>query len=140
MRPAPKERLDAARAEQQAYAHWLAWGARISLALLVVSFLAYLAGLTGSAVPSAEIARVWAMSAAQFTAISGGGRSWFWLEFAQRSDVVSLIGIACVAVVTPVCVVRLAAEFVAQKERAYAAITLLQLIIFIVAASGILVT
>lgn len=130
---------DSTRPGQQVYARWLAWCARVSLALLVLSFFAWLSGYTGSAIPVAEISRYWAMSASQYTtAVGGSNGAWFWRGLTQRPDLVSILGVATIALVTPACLARLLLEFVRRKDRAYAAIVAAQLLVLAIAASGIM--
>ena len=123
--------------EQRIYARWLAAGSRLSFALLVTAFIIYLAGVAAPLVPVAELPNYWALSAARYAAATGGPTGWHWLEFVGRSDVMNLVGIACVALVTPVCFARLVPEFVRQREHTFAAIALMQIWILVLAASGI---
>jgi hypothetical protein len=123
--------------EQRIYAQWLAAGSRLSFAVLVTTFIIYVAGVVPPLVPIAELPNYWALSAARFAAATGSPTGWHWLELAGRSDVMNLVGVACVALVTPVCFARLVPEFVRQRERTFAAIALMELWIFVLAASGI---
>jgi hypothetical protein len=123
--------------EQRIYAQWLAAGSRLSFAVLVTTFIIYVAGVVPPLVPIAELPNYWALSAARFAAATGSPTGWRWLELSCRSDVMNLVGVACVALVTPVCFARLVPEFVRQRERTFAAIALMELWIFVLAASGI---
>jgi len=126
-------------AEQRIYARWLAACAWFSLVLLAATFFVYVAGIVAPAVPVADLPRYWSLSAAQYAAATGaptGG--WHWIRLVDRSDIMNLVGIACIAMVTPVCFLRLLLEFVARREHAYAAIAALELAVLVVAASGIL--
>jgi hypothetical protein len=123
--------------EQRIYARWLAAGSRLSLALLVATFTLYLSGILPPLVPVAELPNYWVMSAAEYVAATGTPTGWRWLALAGRPDIMNLVGIACVALVTPVCFARLVPEFVRQRERTFAAIALMELWILVLAASGI---
>ena len=128
---------DLVLAEQHIYARWLAAGSRLSFALLVATFFIYLTGIVPALVPVAELPKYWGLSAARYAAATGSPTGWHWLELAGRSDVMNLVGIACVALVTPVCFARLVPEFVRQGEHTFAAIALMELWILVLAASGI---
>jgi len=127
---------DSAPPEQRIYARWLAAGSRSSLALLAALFVVYLTGVVPPWVPVAELPNYWGLSAAHYAAATGTPTGWRWLELAGRSDVMNLAGIACVALVTPVCFARLVPEFVRQRENMFAAIALMELWILVLAASG----
>ena len=127
---------DSALPEQRIYARWLAAGSRSSLALLAVLFVVYLTGVVPPLVPVAELPNYWGLSAGQYAIATGTPTGWRWLELVGRSDVMNLAGIACVALVTPVCFARLVPEFVRQRERMFAAIALMELWILVLAASG----
>ena len=123
--------------EQRIYARWLAAGSYLFFALLVTTFIIYTAGVVPPLVPLAELPNYWGLSAARFAAATGSPTGWHWLELAGRSDVLNFVGIACVALVTPVCFARLVPEFVRQRDHTFAAIALVELGILVVAASGI---
>lgn len=131
------DHLDSVRPEQQIYARWLTAGSRLSLALLATTFIIYLTGVVPPSVPIAELPDYWGLSAARYAAATGSPTGWRWLELAGRSDVMNLAGIACVALVTPVCFARLVPEFVRQRENTFAAIALMELWVLVLAASGI---
>ena len=123
--------------EQRIYAQWLAAGSRLSFALLVTTFIIYLAGIVPPLVPISELPNYWGLSAAQYAVATGAPTGWPWVALVWRSDVMNFAGIACVALVTPMCFARLVPEFVRQREHAFAAIALMELCILAVAASGI---
>jgi hypothetical protein len=128
--------LDSILPEQRIYARGLAVGSRLSFALLVATFVIYLTGVVPALVPVAELPKYWGLSAAQYVAATGTPTGWRWLAFIGRSDVMNLVGIACVALVTPVCFARLVVEYVRQRESTYTAIALMELWILMLAASG----
>ena len=125
-------------AEQLIYARWLAAGANVSLALLATTFVLYFGGLVAPAVPLAELPRYWGLSAAQYVAATGAQTGWGWVTSLPKSDAMNLAGIACIALVTPVCFVRLLLEYLARGERVFALIAALELAVLAAAASGVL--
>ena len=127
---------DSAPPEQRIYARWLAAGSRSSLALLAALFVVYLTRVVPPWVPVAQLPDYSGLSPAHSAAATGTPTGWRWLELAGRSDVMNLAGIACVALVTPVCFARLVPEFVRQRENMFAAIALMELWILVLAASG----
>jgi len=128
---------DSVPPEQRIYARWLAAGSNLTFALLVTAFIIYSAGVVPPWVPLAELPNYWGLSADRFAAATGSPKGWHWLQLASRSDGMNVVGIACVALVTPVCFARLVPELVRQREHTFAAIALMELWILVVAASGI---
>jgi hypothetical protein len=125
-------------AEQRVYARWLAAGANVSLVLLATTFFLYVGGLVAPVVPLAELPRYWGLSAAQYVAATGAQTGWGWAASLRHSDSMNLAGIACVAMVTPVCFVRLLLEYIARREPVFALIAALELVVLVIAASGVL--
>jgi len=126
------------RPEQHIYARWLAAGAWLGLGLLVCTFVYYLSGVGLPAVPIAELPRYWGLSAARFAAETGSPMGWGWLEFVLRPDTSNMVGVACMALVTPVCLLRLFLEYVSRREGAFAAFAFFELLVLAAAASGVL--
>lgn len=131
------ERKDSLLPEQRIYARWLAGGSLFSLVLLTATFVAYLTGAAPPLVPIEDLPKYWSLSAAQYVAATGTPTGWHWAALLGRLDDLTLLAIACVASVTPVCFARLVPEFVRQREGIYAAIALMELWILVLAASGI---
>ena len=127
-----------APAEQRIYARWLSAGARVSLTLLATAFVLYFGGLVAPAVPLAELPLYWGLPAAQYAAATGARTGWGWVTSLPQSDAMNLAGIACIALVTPVCFVRLLLEYLARGERVFALIAALELAVLAAAASGVL--
>lgn len=123
--------------EQRIYAQWLAAGSWLSFALLVTTFIVYLTGVVPPLVPVAELPNYWGLSAARYVAATGAPTGWRWVELIGRSDVMNLVGVVCVAFVTPACFARLVPEFFRQRDNTFAAIALMEIWILVLAASGI---
>lgn len=123
--------------EQRVYARWLAAGSRLTLGLLAATFVLYLSDLLHPLVPISELPRYWGMSAARYSAATGSPIGWHLLKFAAKPDIMNLVGIACVALVTPVCLARMVPEFLKRRDTAFAVIALMELLVLAMAASGL---
>lgn len=124
--------------EQNIYARWLDWGTRISLAVLVAAFLAYVLGVTPAALPLAEVPRFWGLPLERYLALSGAPSGWGWLAMLDKGEYQSLVGVALLGLVTVLCYLRLLPALLARGERLQAAIVVAQVVVLLLAASGVL--
>jgi len=124
--------------DPQVYARWLDWGTRLSLAVLVTAFLAYVFGLTPAALPLAEMPRFWRLPLERYLALSGSPTGWGWLAMLDKGEYQNLVGVALLGLVTVVCYLRVLPRLLARRERLQAAIVAAQVLVLLLAASGLL--
>lgn len=124
--------------DQQVYARWLDWGTRLSLAVLVAAFLAYVFGLTPAALPLAEMPRFWRLPLERYLALSGSPTGWGWLAMLDKGEYQNLVGVALLGLVTVVCYLRVLPLMLARGERLQATIMAAQVLVLLLAASGLL--
>ena len=124
--------------EQNIYARWLDWGTRISLAVLVAAFLAYVLGVTPAALPLAEVPRFWGLPLERYLALSGAPSGWGWLAMLDKGEYQSMVGVALLGLVTVLCYLRLLPALLVRGERLQAAIVVAQVVVLLLAASGVL--
>lgn len=127
---APDERL--------AYARCLDWGTRIGLGVLAAAFFSYAFGLVEPVVPLQELATVWSLPLERYLAITGAPTGWGWLASLRKGESLCLLGIALLALVTVVCYLRNAISALGSGERLQAGIALVQVLVLLLAASGVL--
>lgn len=118
------------------YARWLAWGSRAGLAVLVLAFLAYVAGLAAPLVALEDLPRLWVLPLEHYLAESGAPVGWDWLSVAAKGDYANLAGIALLGLVSVACYVRLLPELLRRGERVLAAIAAAQILVLAAAALG----
>ena len=122
---------------RRAYADGMDLGVRIGLAGLAVSYVLYLAGILPPHVPIERTVVNWHMSAPEYAARCDLYRGWSWIMAFREGDYLSLILIAFLASVTIWCIVRLMPFLVREKDVPMFVITLVQLAILVLAASGL---
>lgn len=122
---------------QQVYAGWLAWGTRVALGALTAAFLAYAFGLTPAALPLAEVPRFWSLPLERYLAVSGAPTGWGWLGMLGRGESQNLLGVALLGLVTVLCYLRMLPLLFARGERLQAAFALAQVVVLLLAASGL---
>lgn len=115
------------------YARWLAWGTRVSLAVLVGCFFVYVLGLAEPLVPVQELARLWTLPVGEYLAATNGPLGWEWLRFANKGDYLNLAGIAMLCLITVLCYARIV-PLLLKTDRLYAGIALLQILVLLAAA------
>jgi hypothetical protein len=124
--------------EQIVYARWLDWGTRAGLAVLVATFVVYVADWAAPHVPFEQLARVWSLPVDEYRAAIGAPAGWGWLALATHSDYANYAGIALLGLITIVCYLRALPAFLARGDRAFAFIAAAQIAVLALAAAGVL--
>lgn len=119
------------------YARWLAWGTRVSLALLVGCFFVYVLGFAEPLVPVHELARLWTLPVGEYIAASGAPLGWRWLGYLGKGDYLNLVGIALLCLITVPCYARIV-PLLLKSDRLLATLAILQILVLLTAASGLL--
>lgn len=126
--------------EQLAYAHWLDWGMKIGFVTLVVTFLGYLFGVTEPHVSHEKLAELWSHPVRDYLKATDTHTGWTWLSLIGQGDYMNFIGIAFLSAVTAVCYLRILPIFIATKDKVFTVIAILEVLVLVLAASGILVS
>jgi len=132
------EALPTVTEEQVSYANLLDTGMKVGLLLLVASFVAYLTGAVAPHLPVQDLPRYWSMPVRAYLAATGIHPGWGWLRMLHRGDFLNFVGIAFLSGVTIVCYLRVLPIFLRKGDRAYAAICLAEVLVLVLAASGLL--
>ena len=82
--------------------------------------------------------RLWGLPAAQYVATTGAPSGWAWLGRLASGDYLNLLGIALFIVVPIAAYARLAGVFMREGKRAQAMFALLQVLVLLAAASGLI--
>ena len=122
---------------QQSFARWVDIGTRLALVLLIAGFAAYAGGLLPPHVPLAALAGSWHLPLAQFAAATGAPTGWQWLQLAGHGDYFNFVGIVLLASIIIAAYLRVL-SLLARKDRAFAVIAALEIIVLLAAASGLL--
>ncbi|MEJ5228351.1 hypothetical protein [Thermodesulfovibrio sp.] len=124
--------------EQLVYAKWLDWGMKIGLLLLILTFIVYLTGILSPKIPISELPNYWKLKAHQYMASAGLQPGWAWVALITKADFLNFIPIAFLGAVTIFCYIRILPIFLKNKQIAYFIFALIECLILILAASGIL--
>jgi hypothetical protein len=123
---------------QLRYAMLIEWGTRIGLLVLALSFGAYVSGLVPAHVPLERLPQLWSQPVGHFVAATGAPTGWGWLQLLHRSDVLGLAGIAILSVCSVVGLLALVPMYAARRDRTFAVLCLLESLVVLLAASGLL--
>jgi hypothetical protein len=119
------------------YARWLRRATRIALATLIGCFFVYLTGIREPLVPVSELTRLWTLPVDRFVAATGAPTGWNWLGYLGSGDYLNLVGVAMLGLVTVLCYARIVLPLLRSGERLYAALALGQIVVLLIAASGL---
>lgn len=128
---------DAVEREQPLYAKWLAVGSQLGLGLLVVTFAAYVFDVWEPHVPIEHLPRLWSLPAHEFRSSTDGPHGWEWIALVGRGDFLTYTGVAALALTTIVCYARIVPALWTRGERLYAAIGAAQIVVLLLAATGL---
>ena len=123
---------------RELYARWLDRATKVGFAISLVAFLLYAGGLLPALVPAADLPLYWSLPVDRFIAATGAPRDWQWLTELGYGDALNLAAVALLALVTPACYARLLPKLLEQREWLEAALAAAQVLILLVAASGLL--
>jgi hypothetical protein len=123
--------------QQLRYALLLQWGARLGLAVLVLSFLATLTGWLPSHVPAQRLPQLWSQPVADYLAATGSPTGWGWLALLRHGDVLGLAGIAILAGCSVLALLALVPLYARTGDRTFVVLCLLEAVVVLTAASGV---
>lgn len=124
--------------EQQRYATWLSWGARSGLAILVVTFLAYVLGWLPARIPLEQMPNVWSLSTHEYLQQTGAPTGWSWLTLIGQGDFAGLLGIAWLSGCSLLCLLAVMPIYAKRKDWVFVTLCAIALLVQLLAASGIL--
>jgi len=138
-RPAAAGRAEEALAEEQlAYARVLDAGMRLGLLALLVTAAVYLLGLAPPHIPVADLPRYWSLPVAKYLAAAGIPTGWAWVSMVHKGDFLNFVGIAFLSGVTIVCYLAISPIFFRRRDTVYAWLSILEVAVLALAASGLL--
>jgi hypothetical protein len=124
--------------EQQLYARWLDWSTRVSLAVLIAAFVAYAGGLLAPAVAVDDLPRLWVLPVERYLEATGAPSGWGWVAMLAQGDYLNLVGVALLGLVTVLCYLRVLPLLLGRGDRLQAAFAVAQVVVLLLAASGLL--
>ncbi len=129
----------AASPAQVRYANILALGSNIGLVALIISFCMYVFGFSIAEphIPVEDLVKTWGMSSVEFNKLHNVPMGWGWLNLLTQGDFSNFIGIAILAGITILCYAQLCIDMFRENDKIMGAIALIEIIVLVVAATGI---
>jgi len=124
--------------EQVLYANVLEKGMYIGLALLFVTFAIYCFGIMKPYIPLNELSKYWTMNVNDYLHAADVHAGWAWFGMIGYGDFLNFIPIAILAGVTIICYLAIVPGLFKSGDTVYGVLALLEALVLIVAASGIL--
>jgi len=124
--------------EQIRYANILFWGSWGGLLILVLTFLIYVTGLLKPFIPMEEISKLWSFNVSEYLSRSKAPSGWGWVPYCRYGDFLNFVGIATLAGLTIVGFLSLIPAYIKKKDTPYLVIAVVEIVVLILAASGIL--
>ena len=133
----PRSLPPACPEEQLVYARWLDLGTRAGLLLLLASFVLYMLGVFPPHIPLDDLPRFWRLPVDQYLSQAALPSGWGWVTHLRKGDMLNFAGIAALALVTPLCFLRLLAEYLRRGDRMFAALVAVEICVLVLAAAGL---
>ena len=124
--------------EQAITARWIEIGVRLGFVVLAATFALYVLGLVEPLVSPQALVRLWQLPVDRYVAATGAPTGSGWLRLLIKGDYLNLLGVALFALVTLACYARMVPLFLRQGRRTQALFALLQVLVLLVAASGLI--
>jgi hypothetical protein len=133
-----EEKRTRATEEQIAYAKILNVVMFLGLAIMVVTFIIYLFGILPSFIPPQDIPKYWGMKSSNFIHTFHAPTGWAWVALTNKGDYLNFVGIALLAGLTVLCYLVILPILIRKKDMAYVVIAIIEVLVLVLAASGIL--
>jgi len=135
--------MDKARKDddlQLFYAWVMDRAAKAGFVLLLVTFAVYVSGVLEPYVPLADVPRYWSQPAPSYLRAAGIQPGWGWLKELHHGDFLNFGPIAILAGVTILGYVMVVGRFFRRRENILGWVIIVQVLILLLAASGIFKT
>ena len=130
MSPAPSK-------EQMAYADLLFYGCWAGLVVMLITYAVYVSGILSPHVPLEHMPAYWSESVSVYLAKAQVPIGWGWVTLLNQGDFVNFVGVVLLAGLSIVCYLRVLPGLLAKKDMVYFTLALLQVLVLVFAASGL---
>ena len=124
--------------EQIRYANVLEKGMYLGLACLFVTFVLYVFMIVAPHIPHEKLPEYWTKNVHEYLTEAEIDAGWGWVKMLKHGDFINFIGITMLAGVTVLCYLAVFPLLLKRKDTIYAVLVLLEVIVLVVAASGII--
>ncbi|MHB8917895.1 MAG: DUF1634 domain-containing protein [Desulfocucumaceae bacterium] len=126
--------------EQIKYANLLLYGSWAGIVTLAITFILYLSGIVPSYVDPSQMQLYWGMKSSAYLEAVKAPHGWGWLGMIKYGDFMTLLGIAWLGGLTVLGYLILLPAYLRKKDNIYSAIVITEIVVLVLAASGLLGT
>jgi hypothetical protein len=123
--------------EQIIYANLLLMGMIAGIIVMTVTYVIYLSGLLPAHVSMDIVSANWGKGVHEYMEITQSPNGWGWLGLLGRGDFLNFIGFALLGLMTIICFLVLVRGYLRKKDWIFATISVLEIVVLALAASGI---
>ncbi len=124
--------------EQIIYANLLLMGMLAGIIIMIVTYAIYLSGLLTPYVDLSLITSNWGKGIHEYLEITRSPNGWGWLALLGHGDFLNYIGFVLLALMTIFCYLVLVRGYARNKDWIFTVISILEIVVLSIAASGIL--
>ena len=124
--------------EQIIYANLLLIGVWFGIVLLLLIYLIYVFGIVPPHVDITLIPQFWNKGVDEYLEITHSPHGWGWLRLLHKGDLLNYLGLAFLGLMTIVCFMVLVRGYLRQRNWLFAVISIFEILVLSLAASGIL--
>jgi len=122
------------------YANILNTGMILGFISLIGIFILYITDILSPLIPPEKVESYWTLPLHEYLEKSGMEVGWAWFGKLQYGDMLNFVPIAFLSLLTIICYIALIPGLIRKKDVPYTVIALLEIIVLLAAASGILGT
>jgi hypothetical protein len=142
-----EEKVQETQSEQLLYARVLEIGMYLGLVVLFITFGLYVAGILEPVVPLDQISGYWHQGVHEYLEAVNRDHlhmehpptGWAWITMLGKGDFLNFVGIAILGGITIICYLAIVPALLRKRDFAYLAMTLVEVLVLSLAASGVLV-
>ncbi len=124
--------------EQIIYANLLLMGMLAGIIILIITYVIYVTGLLPAYVDTHLISANWGKGIHEYLEITRSPHGWGWLFLLGKGDYLNYIGFTLLGILTIICYLVLVRGYYRQKNWIYTIISVLEIAVLSLAASGLL--
>lgn len=124
--------------DQIIYANLLLMGMIAGIVVMMVTYAVYVSGILPPHVDMHTVTANWGKNIHEYLEITQSPHGWGWVNLLFKGDFLNYIGFALLGLMTIICYVVLVRGFYRKKDWIFTVISILEIIVLSLAASGLL--
>jgi len=124
--------------EQIIYANLLLIGMLAGIVIMTITYAIYVSGILPSHIDMSVISANWGKGIHEYLEITQSPQGWGWIALLGKGDFLNFIGFTLLGTLTIFCYLVLVRGFYRQKNWIFFIISVLEILVLSVAASGLL--